>query len=640
MSSESRGASFDVPSGGSSRRRRSPLPRSRSIYEWIALLFLGIGPVLGIWLYGAIPLWAYGSMLALSFLGCALYWIRPLIFPRTDPVQFPPGFLGLLAFVAYGVISVFRAEVADAAKIEMLKLSGYIFAYQAWSGLAREQGRWRILFSLLLVSATLMAWYAIHQHANDSRMVLFVERPAQYEMRASGAYICPNHFANLLAMMVPVAIALISLRAAGGPLRILAVYSILVILPPLYLSASRSAWIGLMAGVTVTAALLGLRKSRIRAVVLLFVVPLLIGAAGIALWMVSPLVQERVADALRGNVRLNLWRDTWAMFLDNKWFGWGPGQYRWIYPQYWHFLKMHIDPEHAHNDYLQLLAEFGIVGAVLLLGALSWALIRMISIIRSGDSERGAGMIAGFAGACAASAAHAFFDYNFHLYGNVQVLAMIAGVTVAMLFSGGHLRSLSLESKAKWVGVAVAILFLVSAGVTMQRTVADIWTTRGDRLRDRGRLDDAAAFYQRALRVRGAQAEAHRGLGFVLISRARWNLDPETKQQQLAEAEARFQRALQRNPRDLDSKIGLIRVAQMRGLNEEALAGLQDLVQRAPFHQGYWIELGLHLRSMRDFPRALEAFQKARSLGPSDIADTNIQRIQRRMAETSSGDAK
>ncbi|MCS6771655.1 MAG: O-antigen ligase family protein [Kiritimatiellae bacterium] len=635
MSSGYLAASSEPEAGPSpKRRRRSPLPRSRSIYEWAALALVGLCPIAGIWLYGAIPLWAYGPMMALAFVGCALYWARPLFFDRAEPAQCPPAFGGLALFLAYGALLILRSEARYEAFLEMLKLACHVFAFQFWFGLAREQGRWRILLALLLLSGTLMAWYAIVQHANGSRMVLLVERPAQYEMRASGAFICPNHFANFLAMLVPTSIALMTARGAGAALRILAVYSAVVLLPPIYLSASRSAWIGLGAGITVTLALLGLRKSRSRAIVLLLVTPLALAAVGVAVWAFSPLVQERVADALRGNVRLNLWRDTWTMIRDNPWFGWGPGQYRWIYPQYWHFLKMHIDPEHAHNDYLQLVAEFGAVGAVLLLSALAWALIRLVAVIQNSDSERGAALIAGFAGACAASAAHAMFDYNFHLFGNVQVLAALGGVTCATLVGGGHLRPRPCIGSGKISALAAAVVMLAFAVLSARASAAEIFTARGDRNRQKARFESAVAAYRAALRVEPRKGAAHRGIGLVRIAQARWNLDAESRTRQLDEAIERFERALKLNPRDLDAQFGLVRVAQMRERADEALARLRDLVRQAPYHSGYWFELGLHLRSMRDYAGALQAFETARSLEPSERIDLNIQAVRRRLAES------
>jgi O-antigen ligase len=572
-------------------------------------------------------------------MGSLLYLLRPLFFPRVDAPVCPPAFLGLTAFLLYGGALILRADAPHDASIEMLKLAGHVLAFQAWAGLAGEHGRWRWLLALLMLSATLMAWYAIIQHAHGSRMVLNVERPQEYEMRASGAFICPNHFANILAMTASMAAGVLAMSAAGVPLRLLALYAILVVLPPLYWSGSRSAWLGLVAGMTVVAGLLGMRRGLKRGLLFFIATPLALGAAGAVVWMLSPMVQERVADALKGNVRLALWRDTLLMIADQPWLGSGPGQYRWVYPQYWRNLDIYINPEYAHNDYLQLVAEFGIFGAALLLGALGWALIRLLRQIRSGDAERGDFLIAGFAGACAAASVHALFDYNFQLYGNVQFLAAFGGITIAVLRSGGHLSDPSWCSRIPLRGAVLAAAPLALAALVARASAAHILTLRGDAFREAAQLERALVAYRAALRIEPANGAAHRGIGLVRAGQAVWNFDREAKAEQIAEATARFERALSLNPRDLAARFGMVRVLQTQGRQDEALAALRELVERAPFHRDYWVELGLQLRAMRDYPAALEAFERARHLRGSEQIDLNIQFLQRRIAASAAAPA-
>ncbi|HMP76902.1 MAG TPA: O-antigen ligase family protein [Kiritimatiellia bacterium] len=608
------------------------MPRSRSLYDWTALALLASGPLLGIWAFGSAPLWAAGPFLGLTLLGAALYLLRPLFFRPAGGMRCPPALPGLALFLLYGALSIPRAAYAFDAGIELMKLAGLALAYQAWSGLAGEQNRWRWLLGFILLSITLMAWYSIILHAQDSRMVLTVERPPQYEMRASGAYICPNHFANLLVMVIPMCLALVVMPAAGGPLRLLAAYALLVVLPPLYWSGSRSAWLGLIAGISVTVALLGLRRGAGRALLLLVVAPLVMGLAGVAAWMLSPLIQERVADALQGNVRINLWRDTLAMIADKPWFGFGPGSYRWVYPHYWHHLKVYLDPEFAHNDYLQLAAEFGLAGAILLLGVLGWALLRLVRMIRFGDAERGDFLIAGFVGACAACAIHAGFDYNFHVYGNVLTLAALGGITAGILFAGGHLSGPGwIERCPRWTS-AFALVPVLLLALSARAVASHVVTLRGDLLRESTAPDAAITAYRKALRIAPENGAAQRGIGQVLAAQAMWNLDRETKERQVEEAMTAFAAARALNPWDLASLYGVSRLQQSAGNSERALASLRELAERAPHHRDYLVALGLQLRSMQRYAEALDVFERARGMGHTEQIELNIQFLRRRLA--------
>src|SRR5262249_43425840 len=59
--------------------------------------------------------------------------------------------------------------------------------------------------------------------------------------------------------------------------------------------------------------------------------------------------------------RMAHWQAGWYMFLDHPWLGVGAGNYAQAYPDY--YVGSWIEPlGHAHNYYLNMLAELGIVG--------------------------------------------------------------------------------------------------------------------------------------------------------------------------------------------------------------------------------------------------------------------------------------
>jgi hypothetical protein len=629
---------------GTGRRRRSAraLPVAQSIYDWCILILLGAAPLAGMWLFGGVRWWSVGPLMMGVFLAGVLFCVRPLLFGQAWHVRIPPGSALLLAFLVYVALLVPRAAVPYDAHLEVLKSVTLVVALWGWTGLAGNLGRWRWLLAGLLLAVTVMAWYAIVQEAHGTRAVLNLVRPRQYEMRASGAYFCPNHFANLLAVTVPMALALVVMPAAGWPLRLFAGYSALVCLPPIFWSQSRSGWLGLLAGVVVTVCVLGLRRGVRRFLLLVVVTPLLRRRERAV--MAWALVAHGAGAGGRRACRAMC---AWPCGGIHAVHGGGPAcgwvsarpAYRWVYPHYRHHLTQYLDPQFAHNDYLQLVAECGVVGAVLLLGAVLVLLVRLLLRVTRADSDRGSCLIAGLLGSAAAAGVHACFDYTFHIYGNVQVLILLAGVTTAVLYSGGHLTPREIEGPRRWLATGVVAVLLGLLGLSGRAVASYGYVLKGDV--DRAVLDaePARAAYEAARRIAPANWQAHLGLGHLLGVLAHWNRDAESKQRQATEAMAAYQRVRELNPWDTESLFGMSRLHNTLGQPEQALAVLEQLVQKVPFHRDFLVELGLQQRAMGRYAEALQTFQRARQVEGSEMIDLNLQILQQRLAQPAAGAA-
>ena len=164
-----------------------------------------------------------------------MFFARPLVAADLRRLQPPPGAWLWFLFLAYGLVTIPRSASPFDATVEMLKMGSYVVAYWAWAELGSQHRRWRILLAVPIFAVTLIAWYAVIQHAHGSRMVLNLERPEVYEMRASGTYFCPNHFAALLETALPLCVALLHVRAEV-PLRLLAGYALALFLPVMFLA--------------------------------------------------------------------------------------------------------------------------------------------------------------------------------------------------------------------------------------------------------------------------------------------------------------------------------------------------------------------------------------------------------------------
>jgi O-antigen ligase len=113
--------------------------------------------------------------------------------------------------------------------------------------------------------------------------------------------------------------------------------------------------------------------------------------------------------------RLPIWRDAWPMITTTIWFGKGLGSFMWTFPAYETTLP-DIPAMYAHNDYLQILADLGIVGLALVI----WAFLICLrsakkNLIAADPIVRGIGLAT--LGILIAAAVQEVTDYSLYIPG-------------------------------------------------------------------------------------------------------------------------------------------------------------------------------------------------------------------------------
>lgn len=264
---------------------------------------------------------------------------------------------------------------------------------------------------------------------------------------ASGTYVNKNHFAALMAMALPVVLAVWALqmvpvrdphgevmrehpRNADAKLAVRILFSILVaiLLVALLMTRSRA---GIASGLLAFAlASLGLvwkagsRQAR-AALGVVAAVALLLGAYVGLTPVLERFAPDEFSMQYEGRVQLGL--ATLRAALDFLPLGSGLGTFADVFRRYQvDRLTGFID--HAHNDYAELFLELGVAGlAVLaLLGAAY--LMRWRELAR-GRLSRRLGFVQFAAGlGMLAMIVHAAFDFNFHIPANAIYFSFLAGV--------------------------------------------------------------------------------------------------------------------------------------------------------------------------------------------------------------------
>jgi len=253
-----------------------------------------------------------------------------------------------------------------------------------------------------------------------------------------GTYVNKNHFAGLLEMMLPFAAAYsAALFARRSYTKALGMLSIaLIILAGLVCSLSKMGFAAGLAGLFVMGALAVAGKVRGgkkwlviagMASLVLFVFIFLPSDAFIANY--GGVASKGQTAALEG--RWPIWRETMHLIAAYPLFGCGLGNYETAFLRY---QASGVDRvfTYAHNDYLQIAAELGLVGFVI--AAVLWlpAVSRPFRAAwqAKGRTTRFLGL--GCAGAIAAIGLHSLTDFNMYVPANAMTLAWICGIGASL----------------------------------------------------------------------------------------------------------------------------------------------------------------------------------------------------------------
>ncbi|MBI3800861.1 MAG: O-antigen ligase family protein [Deltaproteobacteria bacterium] len=310
--------------------------------------------------------------------------------------------------------------------------------------------------------------------------------------RASGPFVNPNHFANYLALIFPLAITgalsggLLTLQrrrktlspSTSGAERIFCGFVVLTLTLAILLSLSRGGWIGTVVGMSILFWVspssplerspgVGCQPKRLIA---RFALPGCFLLLALALFFLGPAGRSQVDVRLEQTVtedqglegRAAVWPSFLGMVRDFPLLGVGLGAWPELWPHYRQPPWSRGWYSEAHNDYVQVFAETGVLGFALLL----WFFWQGGRRLYDGLWQASPGtfpVLAALLAALGTMAFHEFVDFNLQIPANAFLFTLLFGLALRLTESGvrrpaSGVRRLFQVSVA--VGVAVLALTL------------------------------------------------------------------------------------------------------------------------------------------------------------------------------------
>ena len=268
---------------------------------------------------------------------------------------------------------------------------------------------------------------------------------------ATGTYVNRNHFAGLLELAFPIAVALAVSAwrrcdsqsnqpvSYGLSVSLLLVASACLV-GGVVMSLSRMGFVSVLAGAGTTLLMIlmsraeaGQAQSGWRRVwhwIAPFAVLLLMGILLPTRALILRFADAASTQQVSQRDRIEIWRDTLQLISTFKWTGCGLGAFKQGFFRY-QTVAPGNTVDFAHNDYLEIVAELGIPGSLLVALLAAWIVTRTLAIVLWRRGTRNWELAVGLFASIVTLGVHSLADFNLYIPANALALAWLSGVAVS-----------------------------------------------------------------------------------------------------------------------------------------------------------------------------------------------------------------
>lgn len=438
-----------------------PSPRSRPAPLLERIL---VAAILSFLLWLPLPLgsnrdWAAGVLVAFTGLLGLGYGLQLWRQPQDTLTPAQRGALPLLAcllatqaWVAVQWLAGLTMDVGQTFQYLMLGLS-YSLLFWLVVSLFQTRERLQLLLWILVVSGTFQAFWGTFMTLSATEW-LFLTPKESYKGDATGTFVNRNHLAGYLEMTLALGIGLLLalrdkrpfewvhvLELLLGPKARLRIALVIMVIG-LVMTHSRMGNTAFFVSLLIVGGIFGLveKEHRLRNGLILASI-LLIDVLVVSQYFGLEKLKERVLNTriqdvvLAGEVvqgselRVDVAQASLPLLLQHAVTGQGAGSFESVFQQYaGPNIRLHFD--HAHNDYLQFLIEFGLIGSLPLALFALFALRQALRPLWQRESTFRSGLGFGAGMGIIALLVHSVTDFNLQIPANAATLVTLCAIAV------------------------------------------------------------------------------------------------------------------------------------------------------------------------------------------------------------------
>lgn len=586
--------------------------------------------------FGSVEVWAQSVLEAAAF-GLAGLWLIGYGRGRQSPVKVPGPFwvmIGLLAgwvlvqWIGFASLDPRATRGALVLGIAYVVIFGLVV-----STVRTEKEINRLALTLIVIGFGVALFAILQKYAGNGK--IFGLREVREGGAVFGPFVNRNHFAGYMGMLIPLSIGYTVAAFAGVPAKgrtawqrfiyrltceqsnqlVLLLFMTLVMSVSLVLSLSRTGIVSFLTAMVLIGMILLLGRATKRWVLLqgILITALLISLTWFGLGPVIDRLQTLLYITEDPSMlgRIEVWKDTTRLVSDYPVMGTGLGTFEVAYPPY-KTVPDQIRFDHAHNDYVQLLAETGWVGFALGMGTIGMILGFIVRGWRRRQNPWARAMLMGLFTGILALLIHGFTDFNLHIPTNVVLFTVLLGLAWNLSRPERSEPPADL-APARWrpVGAAAGLAVMsVLLYQTVAVLVADRYYRSGLNLERAEQHEQAGEEYRRAIVWDPAHSKYHFAL--AKIHERDWVKGSQRASLHLAERE--LQMAIERSPTVAEYHLHLGWVHAQQNRWPEASAEFAKALGLDPTNASWRYYTGLWFAGIGEKEKALSQAQVLRDL--------------------------
>jgi O-antigen ligase len=327
-----------------------------------------------------------------------------------------------------------------------LKTSAYSCLLLLVLALVNTEKHIKTVLTVFFFSGLFQAAYGSFMTLSQLEYGFFIEKTA-YIGRATGTFVNRNHFANYMVMSVSAGTALLLMDLSQAKLsglketvikllrfimspKMLLRIGLAVCVVGIVLSRSRMGNVSFFISLAIAGfAWMVLTRRVTRNAMILLTSLIIIDLWVVGNWFGFDKVQQRLQNTSASTeTRDEVVRDSWVYIQDHLMTGTGGGSYYAVYPNYRNS-DVNGFYDHAHNDYIQFLAEYGIIGSAIMALFVLSSTYTALYVMRRRDNPTM--QATGFCSLMVilALVMHSFVDFNLQITANAASAVILMGLS-------------------------------------------------------------------------------------------------------------------------------------------------------------------------------------------------------------------